>query len=112
MHGFQYTILKNEFFVLCFPDGKEKKTEVFARSFSETLLTSDQIIEQFFLKNNVQMQSKHSPGDSVNIIPSVLTFILIIDNVDRISDTLTKPKKTVTSYLCYKILTNGNILID
>ena len=55
MHGFQYTILKNEVFVLCFPDGKEKKTEVFARSFSETLLTSDQIIEQFFLKNNVQM---------------------------------------------------------
>lgn len=44
---------KNRAFVLCFPDGKE--TEGFARSFSETHLTSDQIIEHFFLKNNVQM---------------------------------------------------------
>lgn len=55
MHGFQYTTPKNGVFVLCFPDGKEKKTESFARSFSELLLTSDQIIEHFFLKNNVQM---------------------------------------------------------
>lgn len=42
-------------FVLCFTDGKRKRTEGSARHFTETHLTGDQIIEHFSLKNNVQM---------------------------------------------------------
>lgn len=77
----------------------EKTPEGFARYFTEMLLTSDQIIEHFFLKNNVQMQFKYTPGDSTNTLSSVLTFVLIIENVDGISDTATTPE-TVTSCLC------------
>lgn len=86
-------------FVLCFTDGKRKRTEGSARHFTETCLTGDQIIEHFSLKNNVQMQSKHTPCDSRNILSSVLTFILIIENASRISSNDNNNRKIYASCL-------------
>lgn len=49
------TAYRKRGFVLCYTDGKRKRTEGSARHFTETCLTGDQIIEHFSLKNNVQM---------------------------------------------------------